>query len=84
MKLILGILAVSVLGIGAYETYANSNNPNEYTVVMKFTSGNTLALSDKYQGYDSCVNSAEYQLHSVVGKQSGANIRCTNDPITYK
>lgn len=84
MKVTLGIIALFVISFGSYKLYANSNDPSKYTVVMKFTSGNTLALSDKYQGYDNCVNSAEYKLHNIVSKESGADIRCSNKKPTYK
>ena len=84
MKKILGIVVVLGIGVIAYQSNANSIDPNEFTVVMKFTSGNTIALSEKYNGYDSCITSAEYQLHKVVGATSGSNIQCVNELPTYR
>lgn len=84
MKKLLGIILVLGVGIIAYQSNASSINPNEYTVVMRFESGNTIALSEKYNGYDVCTGSTEYQLHKTVSSQSGANIQCVNELPTYK
>lgn len=83
MKKILGVLIVVGIALFAYQTSASSVNPNEYVVVMKFSSGNTIALSEKYQGYDACINSDEFKVHKLAGSQSGANIQCSNSKPTY-
>ncbi len=57
---------------------------NEYLVVMEFTSGNTIALSEVFKSYDKCMNSGEYKLHTFAGGESGANIYCSNKNPTYK
>lgn len=87
MKTLLGTLTVVGIVFGGfymYESNANAVNTNDYIVVMKFTSGNTMAFSDKYNGYDACINSPEYIINKTISNQSGAKILCTNELPTYK
>ncbi len=81
--LVVGVLSMLTLGF-AYSNDSNKINPNEYYVVMKFSSGNTIALSDKITGYDACTSSDEYILHKTMSNQSQSNIQCTNSLPTYR
>jgi hypothetical protein len=87
MKKLTGLCIVAFLAgfavsqVGAEDTVS----PNDYYVVLKVAqTGNTIGLSEKFSNYDACVNSADYQLHTLVGKESQANIQCVNAIPTYK
>jgi len=85
MKKILGLCVISfIIGFSIPLIKANASNPNEYYVVIKVKeTGNTIALSDKFIGYEKCVNSADYQIHTLVSKESNVDIQCSTTP-TYK
>lgn len=81
MKLIL----VGILCLVAGFNLARFNfGDRQYTVVMKFESGNTLALSEAYGSHSKCINSDEYIVHTAFSEKSGAKIQCTNKKPTYK
>lgn len=81
MKLILvGILSL-IAGFGLGQINFGGT---QYTVVMKFESGNTLALSEVYGSHSKCINSDEYIVHTAFSEKSGANIQCTNKKPTYR
>jgi hypothetical protein len=59
--------------------------PTDHYVVIKFAkTGNTIGLSDKFSSYNSCINSADYHLHTLASKESGVDIQCVNELPTYK
>jgi len=84
----LGILFVisGLLGfLAAQVTAKDTVGVNDYYIVIKVAkTGNTIGLSDKFIGYDNCVNSADYQLHTFASKESGADIQCINKLPTYR
>ena len=88
MKLLSAVLFGAVIGVSAFaieHTMANTYNESDWYVVMKFNaSGKLLQLSDRYANHYECSASDDFQLHTVMSKESKANILCTNQPIDYK
>jgi hypothetical protein len=86
MKKLLGIGVLAVLVGVVYQSNAKESiGVNDYYVVLKVpATGNTIALSDKYNGYDQCTNSDEYIVNNALSKQAGTTIRCVNELPTYK
>ena len=87
MKTKTGLYILSFLvGFIAFHISAKETlGPTDHYVVLKVAkTGNTIGLSDKFSSYDSCINSADYRLHSLVSNESNANIQCINAIPTYK
>ena len=87
MKTKIGLYIFSFLtGFIAFHVLAKETiEPNDHYVVIKVAkTGNTIGLSDKFSSYDSCINSADYQLHKFASEESGVNIQCVNELPTYK
>jgi hypothetical protein len=87
MKKLTGLCVVAFLAgfvasqVGAEDTVG----PNDYYVVLKVAkTGNTIGLSEKFSNYDACINSADYQLHTLVDKESQESVQCSNAIPTYK
>jgi hypothetical protein len=88
MKLLSALLFGATIGVGVFaieHTMANTYNESDWYVVMKFDkTGKLLQLSDRYADQYECSISDDFQLHTVLSKESKANILCTNQPIDYK
>lgn len=88
MKLLNALLVGATIGAGAFAieyALADTYSESDWYVVMKFNaSGKLLQLSDRYANHYECSASDVFQFHTVISKESGANILCTNQPIDYK
>jgi hypothetical protein len=84
-KIVLYIFSFLAGFIGFHVWAKETVGPNDHYVVLKVAeTGNTIGLSDKFSSYDSCINSADYRLHTLVSNESKANIQCINAVPTYK
>jgi len=69
----------------ATASYSIKKESTGYYVVLKFSkTENTISLSEKFSTLDQCVNSSDYQLHTLANKESGLDIRCLKTTPTYK
>ena len=88
MRLLSAVLFGAVIGVSAFaieHAMTDTYNESDWYVVMKFDkTGKLLQLSDRYANHYECSASDDFQLHTVMSRESKANILCTNQPIDYK